>query len=360
METPTRTGSRRISRIKRCQRNATSSQKYSSVTDIVKDFEKTTNHSQTTKDEENDDDLPPTQAFQPCSTLKKDGEVYWDSHSPTFDDLRRKLSECESPAIRKSLSPLRVFTPLARLKSSKTSNESPKIDDEDLSLLKDLKELNNFEEDSSADDTIVDNQKDNVFSSDDDFFLVQATQIPAEPQVSEKADSRQPSNLDSNQNPREKIQRIAQQTSRTPPPPAANAGDDLDFDDDMDLLMSQIEMPVEVSKASSTSTTTKIMDLQQVRNPSHKPIVADLPLRKEETVLKKRFKSAENIKSSQSASIMKTWRRSNTSPEASTSSAALPGARTTIPSKCTKEEIERKRQEAIKRRKEKCKQFKKS
>ena len=358
METPTRSGKRRVSRIKRCQRNSTPSQKYSSVTEIVNDFEKNTDNSQNKNDEEKDlDDLPPTQAFQPCSTLKKDGEVYWDSHSPTLDDLRRKL-ECESPDIRKSLSPLKVITPLARLKSSKTTNESPKIDDEDLSLLRDLKELNNFEEDSTDDDTIVEDQKASVFSSDDDSFLVQASQLPANPQVSEKPKPHLQSNLDSNQNPRgDKIQSIAQQTSRMPPA-TAGEGDDLDFDDDMDLLMSQIEMPVEVSKATA-STATKIMDLKEVRTntSSHKPVVRDLQVRKEETtVMKKRFKSAENIKSSQSASIMKTWRRSNTSPEASTSSATLPGARTTIPSKCTKEEIERKRQEAIKRRKEKCQQ----
>ena len=351
METPTRSRNRRVSRIKRCQQITTACPKSTSVTDIVNEFDIKTNSSQQFKqDEDKDDDLPPTQAFQPCPTVKKEGEVYWDSKSPTLNDLRQKLTECDSPDMRKSLSPLKVFTPLARLKSNKTSNESPKIDDEDLSLLKDLKELNDFED--SSDDTIVDEQKNNLFSSDDDSFLVQASQLPAEPQVSDSSNLHRHSNLDSNQNPRDKIESIAQQTSRFPP---TGGGDDLDFDDDMDLLMSQIEMPVEVSKATH-NTTTQIMDLQNVRNNSHKPVVTDL---KEETVLKKRFKSADNIKSSQSATIMKTWRRSNTSPEASTSSAVLPGART-IPSKCTKEEIERKKQEAIKRRKEKCQQFKKS
>ena len=124
------------------------------------------------------------------------------------------------------------------------------------------------------------------------------------------------------------------------PPPAF----DEDDDDEMDLLLSQIEMPKEVEDG--------VLNIKSVRR--HEPVTT-AGRHNEEKFLKRRFKSSEQgpkSSSSSSANIMKGWRRSNTEPETS-SGSALPGGRILPAAKCTKEDIEKKRQEALRRRKEK-------
>ena len=273
--------------------------------------------------------LPSTQAFQPTctsSSLKDGGEVYWDSNSPSLKTkILRHYSECSSPDVRKSLSPQIVSTPLTRV----CTQESPKIDEQDLSLLQSLKALNDFDRDDSNTDN--EESKENTFNSDEDSFLVQASQVIQQPSETSCQKS---------------TRKIKTQSSLKPlslprlPPPAFNEDDD----DEMDLLLSQIEMPKEVEDG--------VLNIKSVRR--HEPVTA--AGHNEEKFLKRRFKSSEqgpkSSSSSSSANIMKGWRRSNTEPETS-SGSALPGGRILPPAKCTKEDIEKKRQEALRRRKEK-------
>ena len=277
--------------------------------------------------------LPSTQAFQPTctsSSLKDGGEVYWDSNSPSLKTkILRHYSECSSPDVRKSLSPQIVSTPLTRVC---TLQESPKIDEQDLSLLQSLKALNDFDrDDSNTDNEESKESKENTFNSDEDSFLVQASQVIQQPSETSCQKS---------------TRKIKTQSSLKPlslprlPPPAFNEDDD----DEMDLLLSQIEMPKEVEDG--------VLNIKSVRR--HEPVTA--AGHNEEKFLKRRFKSSEqgpkSSSSSSSANIMKGWRRSNTEPETS-SGSALPGGRILPPAKCTKEDIEKKRQEALRRRKEK-------
>ena len=274
--------------------------------------------------------LPSTQAFQPTctsSSLKDGGEVYWDSNSPSLKTkILRHYSECSSPDVRKSLSPQIVSTPLTRVC---TLQESPKIDEQDLSLLQSLKALNDFDRDDSNTDN--EESKENTFNSDEDSFLVQASQVIQQPSETSCQKS---------------TRKIKTQSSLKPlslprlPPPAFDEEDD----DEMDLLLSQIEMPKEVEDG--------VLNIKSVRR--QEPVTA--AGHNEEKFLKRRFKSSEqgpkSSSSSSSANIMKGWRRSNTEPETS-SGSALPGGRILPPAKCTKEDIEKKRQEALRRRKEK-------
>lgn len=276
--------------------------------------------------------LPSTQAFQPTctsSSLKDGGEVYWDSNSPSLKTkILRHYSECSSPDVRKSLSPQIVSTPLTRVC---TLQESPKIDEQDLSLLQSLKALNDFDrDDSNTDNEESKESKENTFNSDEDSFLVQASQVIQQPSETSCQKS---------------TRKIKTQSSLKPlslprlPPPAF----DEDDDDEMDLLLSQIEMPKEVEDG--------VLNIKSVRR--QEPVTA--AGHNEEKFLKRRFKSSEQgpkSSSSSSANIMKGWRRSNTEPETS-SGSALPGGRILPPAKCTKEDIEKKRQEALRRRKEK-------
>ena len=278
--------------------------------------------------------LPSTQAFQPTctsSSLKDGGEVYWDSNSPSLKTkILRHYSECSSPDVRKSLSPQIVSTPLTRVC---TLQESPKIDEQDLSLLQSLKALNDFDrDDSNTDNEESKESKENTFNSDEDSFLVQASQVIQQPSETSCQKS---------------TRKIKTQSSLKPlslprlPPPAF----DEDDDDEMDLLLSQIEMPKEVEDG--------VLNIKSVRR--HEPVTS-AGRHNEEKFLKRRFKSSEqgpkSSSSSSSANIMKGWRRSNTEPETS-SGSALPGGRILPPAKCTKEDIEKKRQEALRRRKEK-------
>ena len=278
--------------------------------------------------------LPSTQAFQPTctsSSLKEGGEVYWDSNSPSLKTkILRHYSECSSPDVRKSLSPQIVSTPSARV----CTQESPKIDEQDLSLLQSLKALNDFDKDT--DSNTEDNEEskesnENTFNSDEDSFLVLASQIPT-------------SETSRSQN---SLGKTKTQSSLKPPslprlPPPAFDEDD---DDEMDLLLSQIEMPKEVEDG--------VLNIKSVRR--NEPVTS-AGRHNEEKFLKRRFKSSEqgpkSSSSSSSANIMKGWRRSNTEPETS-SGSSLPGGRILPPAKCTKEDIEKKRQEALRRRKEK-------
>lgn len=274
--------------------------------------------------------LPSTQAFQPTctsSSLKDGGEVYWDSNSPSLKTkILRHYSECSSPDVRKSLSPQIVSTPLTRVC---TLQESPKIDEQDLSLLQSLKALNDFDRDDSntEDNEESKESKENTFNSDEDSFLVQASQIIQQPSETLRKIKTQSSSLKPLSLPRL-------------PPPAF----DEDDDDEMDLLLSQIEMPKEVEDDG-------VLNIKSVRR--HEPVTT--AVHNEEKFLKRRFKSSEQgpkSSSSSSANIMKGWRRSNTEPETS-SGSALPGGRILPAAKCTKEDIEKKRQEALRRRKEK-------
>ena len=284
--------------------------------------------------------LPSTQAFQPTctsSSLKEGGEVYWDSNSPSLKTkILRHYSECSSPDVRKSLSPQIVSTPSARV----CTQESPKIDEQDLSLLQSLKALNDFDKDT--DSNTEDNEEskesnENTFNSDEDSFLVLASQIPTS-ETSRSQNSLGKTKTQSNSLKPPSLPRL--------PPPAF----DEDDDDEMDLLLSQIEMPKEVEEE------TKVLNIKSVRR--HEQVTAAAAAGQiEEKFLKRRFKSSEQgPKSSSSANIMKGWRRSNTEPE-TRSGSALPGGRILPPAKCTQEDIEKKRQEALRRRKEKLRSY---
>ena len=327
METPTRKGRRKLSRVlSRKPKShsppvATVSESITRTSEMAQ--EETASFCQKAKKTPvKESTLPSTQAFLPTctpSSLVKEGEVYWDSNSPSLKaKILRQYSS--SPDV-KPPSPKKASTPLTRV----TTQESPRIDEQDMSLLQSLRDLNNFDKDDS-----IEESKENTFNSNEDSFVVQASQV-----------HQQSSNVPC-QNPSSTIKIEATQTRDKPPelPHLPSPAFDNDEDDDeMDLLLSQIEMPNEVH------SPTTVLNIHAVRSQVTAP-------KAEEPFLKRRFKSAENISgmkkspaSPANTNMKAGWRRSNTEPQ-TCSGSTLPGGR--IP--CTKEEIEKKRQQAIQRR----------
>ena len=165
-------------------------------------LEKTNSH----LDEVNDD-FPCTQAFQPTSNLSNgEEEIYWDFHnSPTSKNLRQRIIDSDSPEVPTQASPIAPMTMVFR--SSQKSNPSPSIslsrtDSDGLELLHSIKRISekkNCDTDkskpesepnsqNSSDDSSRQQSKDesnmptsdkpnpDFFDSDDDSFLLAATQ----------------------------------------------------------------------------------------------------------------------------------------------------------------------------------------
>jgi hypothetical protein len=328
--------------------------------------------------DDDDDDymLSSTQGFLPA----RDGEVYWnyEASPATKEALRRKQDESDSPDSGKPIPPPKSIFSSIRLKGRQP--KVPELDSEAIQLLDELKgmcEEVQRQQEEAADDKVEDDaseedetiktlskEQNNTFSSDDDSFLVLATQQVDEKVPSPKAKTTSITNntsLDANQNnrfsfktPSTAVSSVSASTSK----PSCSTTSAFDDDDDFDSLLSQIEMP------TTTPPTTNRVPIKQ----APKSIVEDPPpvhvlasVKSSSTF--KRFKSAGSVTTavtpgshfSASANIMKSWRRTKSSPDAPLG-PPLPGGRNVKP-KCSQEAIEMKRQEALKRRHQRSQQL---
>ena len=160
--------------------------------------------------DELNDDFPCTQAFQPTSNLSNgEEEIYWDFHnSPTSRNLRQRIIDSDSPEVPTQESPA-PMTLMFKSSQKQQSISSPSIslvrtDSDGLELLHSIKRISEkkacdtdkSESESkpnsqksrddrssqpSNDEVEVptsdkDKPKDDFFDSDDDSFLIAATQ----------------------------------------------------------------------------------------------------------------------------------------------------------------------------------------
>ncbi len=270
------------------------------------------------------DSFPPTQAFQ---QIVPKGEVFWNYEaSPTARaSLRKKLEE-NSPDIGRFVEPPKALTPTLRLKARHrpVKVEDGEMDSEGRELINSIKELCDkvIQSDPSKvqSPTIGDRVKKEpeasaLFDSDDDSFLLQCTQ---DLEQTNKPNS--PSVVVKDRSPLVKN-------------PDRNSLDD--FDDEFNVFLSQVELPAEVGPSKVVSM--KNLHGQTVQT-SHEPLVTT----RQHSPNFKRIKSADWIEEpkqrlrNSSGSIMKTWQRSNSDDDAR--------------KKCSKEEIEKKKQAAMKRK----------
>ena len=158
--------------------------------------------------DEVDDDFPCTQAFQPTSNLSNgEEEIYWDFHnSPTSRNLRQRIIDSDSPEVPTQESPIAPMTLMFKSQKQQ-SYPSPSIglsrtDSDGLELLHSIKRISekkacdtnkieskpisqNARDDGSSqpsnDESEVptsdkDKPKGDFFDSDDDSFLIAASQ----------------------------------------------------------------------------------------------------------------------------------------------------------------------------------------
>ena len=154
--------------------------------------------------DEVDDDFPCTQAFQPTSNLSNgEEEIYWDFHnSPTSRNLRQRIIDSDSPEVPTQESPA-PMTLIFKTSQKQQSYPSPSIglsrtDSDGLELLHSIKRISekkacdtdkpisqNSRDDGSRqtsnDESEVptldkDKPKGDFFDSDDDSFLIAASQ----------------------------------------------------------------------------------------------------------------------------------------------------------------------------------------
>jgi len=314
METPVTTRQRsRLRPVTKTPDSDLSQETPLNISSYVKAIEQNIPFKKCDDQDEESDAFSLTQVFGGVpDTQPPKGEVFWNynaSPNSNRDDLRKKILQGDSPGSseqNKSKSPPKALTPTIRFRTRPQTESSPAPDDDD--------QLNELMQISKQ-------------------F---ATRNP-------DTDSRETinCNVDSNQN------------TKTSKPVVDTFGDD---DDDFDALLSQIEMPTDISDNKQTSDKTILSkkNLHQsgppnsTLNMSTKVPLPPVPSGKTSF---KRFNSADSIKPYQpnpvrnrnnSGTVMKTWQRSNSSPV---------GAK-----KCSKEEIERKKQAAIRRRMEKSSQ----
>lgn len=274
-------------------------------------------------DDDDEDSFPPTQAFQ---NVRKNGEVFWDydASSPnTRDDLRKRLMQDDSPGQAKPKSPPRPLTPTLKFQTRPKVRSSPIVDEEGLELFNECKRLSDLAKKSET----------------------------KSPNIVTKT------HVDSNQNT---------ETFKLSEP--ENVDDAFGDDDDgFDLLLSQIDT-TEAVQSSSTFTILSKKTLHQSNGVPPKSTL-ELPTTSKgitppSSVITKQdgssaFKrhNSDNTSARQnqirlrnnSGTVMKSWQRSQSSPV---------GTKKCSKEECKlnndlKEEIERKRLAAIKRRNEK-------
>ena len=340
------------------------------------------------EDSENED-----YPFLNTQITPKIGEVYWDyEESPSVREaLRKKLAESDSPISSEKRPPIHeMVTPTLKLRPTNILKPNNEDNPEGLAILEDMRKLSELMNNESTDDTTNDedeNEEDNdetldksdqskspkrenkTFSSDEDSFLIAASQMAetvlSAPNVTHQANRPVPTiKTPVNAKPTPAV------SESRPEPPL--------FDDDDDFWMSQVSMP-ETKTANPTRVTNKPVPavVQQktssaivkprtvAANSTIKPAAkTSLPYGEslDSSATFKRFKSSDSVSmgvrgrntAGQNSSLqtLKSWQRVNTSPQAATGSG-MPGGRKSVVSvkpKCTKEEIELKRQEALKKR----------
>lgn len=270
--------------------------------------------------------FPPTQAFQ---HIIPKGEVFWDFEaSPqTREALRKRLDE-SSPDVPKTVkSPIKPLSPSLKIRTrQKRPTGSLELDSESKKLVDDMKQF--CDQVIHSDSNTVDKppqkaEDENVFDSDEDSFLLRCTQA-----------------VENNE---------CQTPTMVKPKKSADMNLD-ELDDEFNLFLSQLKTP---------SRSPKLVALKDLKSTA----VAEPPkpiLRPSENSSFKKFKSEDNITlnggsggSNQksrprnaSGNIMKGWQRSNSSPEATKK-------------RCSKEEIELKKQAALQRRQQRSQSMKK-
>jgi len=351
METPVSTRSRsRLQGRKKIEQtdegqSSTPKSGHVNITSYVEAMERK-KHSYVDSDDDNDDVFPSTQAFQ---DVRKKGEVFWDYEASPSNRaaLRRRLEESDSPVLTAPKSPVRN-SPKLRIRGRKP--KEPVVDKEALDMLASMEQLAKQSEESldadespsiSKTETVIQN---NDFDSEEDSFLVLCTQAMEQQEFKNpKPYQDESTNVDSNQNKKKpSIVKIPEEKKPTVID---------DFDDDFDSLLSQVEMPEPSPKPQCHTILSKKNLHSEKHRWSHQSVASSSGIssisRSDSTTSFKRFNSADSIKGksstprlrNSSGSIMKTWQRSSSSPEVGRK-------------KCSKEEIDRKRLAAMKRRTE--------
>lgn len=288
------------------------------------------------QDLEQEDVFPGSYSQQ--SRPKSSDEVYWnfDESPQTREALRRKLEASNSPLPLPSKPSQTVSTSRVNLviKVPLSKNAPTTLIDEDgMKILNDLKELAAMQDETAlvkTDDKIESspsvNEKSDAFCSDDDSFLYKASQAVE-----------------------------ATVVKQVPEKKEEEEEDPFGDDDGFDSLICQIDTDA-IAKATAVKGEDSGVSLVSSKV-GPRPVVNEPFEKKVQAVASfKRFKSADSVisqadmRNSPSGNIMKTWRRHQSSPEAS--KAAPP------PPKCSNDEIEKKRQEALKRLRQKSQQQK--
>jgi len=375
----TRTRSRtRLSKTPKIQKNKTSTPNFASENDssssnnILSPYMELEKIDSKMSSFENDEYFPSTQAFNTDLNVKEG--VGWNYESPSTvrskAEMLKVLNETDSPELTTEMQrkPLPYNFGLKANNKRQIKMSSPVIiDKEGLDLLNDLKVMADKAKTSekmnvNADYTTMltlDNEsprseikpdssvvlKIKDFDSDDDSWLAASQadfEIKPGPSTEQNNYFKQP----------------AVKLGDIPPPPDGNQKSSEDFfdDDDIDALMSQIDVPCLTSIKRTSNDVIKHEPQSMVSTNNYSSPKANNF---------KRMKSADDIisshaspRNSNSAKTMKTWRKNYSSPEINIK--PLPGGRiiqqSTVTPKCTKEEIEKKKQEALKRRnlKPKC------